>query len=266
MHSIRMKNILLFFSAICVSGLANAQTNMNVHLSNGSVYTIPVAEIDSITYTTGLPPSGPLNPDLTYGTVSDIEGNSYATILIGGQEWMAENLRTATYRNGDPVQQVSDDTEWSQLNLTELGAWANFDNDPALPVAMGKLYNWYAVNDARALCPAGWHAPSSTEWNTLIVELGGGAEAGGKLKSAGTQFWAFPNTGATNVSGFSGLPGGYRTADGSFAAWGAQGFWWTAQFSSAQNAWYHNLFFDGNGVGNASGSKRFGMSLRCVRD
>jgi uncharacterized protein (TIGR02145 family) len=258
---------LFTLCTLCVFNLAHAQVQMNVHLTDGTVYSIPVSEVDSITYSTGPLPSGPFNPDLTYGTVADIEGNTYATIVIGGQEWMAENLRTATYRNGESVQTVSDANEWSQLNLTEAGAWAYFDNgSTTVPEPIGKLYNWYAINDARGLCPIDWHVPSSAEWNTLIVELGGGAEAGGQLKSAGTQFWAFPNLGATNSSGFSGLPGGYRTAEGSFSAWGAQGFWWTAQFSSGQNAWYHNLFFDGGGVGNVSGSKRFGLSVRCVRD
>jgi len=116
-----------------------------------------------------------LNPKLSYGSVTDIDGNTYATIQIGKQVWMAENLRTSRYRNGDPIPNVTDGDAWTQLKT---GAWAHYDNDSQYEQAYGKLYNWQTVVDPRKVCPAGWHVPVYWEWTTLFVELEG--SAGGK--------------------------------------------------------------------------------------
>jgi hypothetical protein len=102
-----------------------------------------------------------LNPALTYGSVTDIDGNTYATIQIGTQVWMAENLRTTRYRNGDPIPNVTDKWKWGGLSR---GAWCHYENDPKYEVPYGKLYNWHTVSDARKMCPTGWHVPYEAEW------------------------------------------------------------------------------------------------------
>lgn len=138
-------------------------------------------------------------------TVTDYDGNVYQTVLIGDQCWMMENLKVTHYRNGDPIPHVTDGVTWG--NLTS-GAYCNYNNDEGNVATYGRLYNWYAVDDSRNIAPAGWHVPSDAEWQTLVDYLGGDAVAGGKMKEAGTTHWASPNTGATNESGFTALPGG----------------------------------------------------------
>ncbi|MBK8503768.1 MAG: fibrobacter succinogenes major paralogous domain-containing protein [Saprospiraceae bacterium] len=139
------------------------------------------------------------------GDVTDIDGNLYRTIKIGTQEWMAENLRTTRYTNGEMISKVNNSTTWPNANY---GAWCWYDTSSTYELPYGKLYNWYAVNDGRGLCPTGWHEPTDAEWTTLTDFLGGLSLAGGPMKAAGTAHWKTPNTGATNASGFSGLPGG----------------------------------------------------------
>src|SRR5262245_47721661 len=161
---------------------------------------------------------------------------------------MNKNLSVTKYRNGDPIPQVKKNAKWATLTT---GAWCWLNNDSANSI-YGRLYNWYAVNDPRGLAPAGWHIPSDSEWTTLQTFLGGDSVAGGKMKStgtikAGTGLWRFPNTGATNSSGFTALPGGWRLDDGSFHNLGGNdvgygvGHWWTATVNgnshSTHSAW-----------------------------
>jgi uncharacterized protein (TIGR02145 family) len=149
----------------------------------------------------------------------------YPTVDIGGQQWMTYNLDGVNYRNGDPIPQETDQTTWK--NLTS-GAWCYYNNDAANGAIYGKLYNWYAVNDPRGLAPAGSHIPSLNELTILITYLGGESIAGGKLKSSGTTYWQSPNSGATNVTGFTGLPGGMRNLDDGFTSLNLTGWFWTA--------------------------------------
>jgi uncharacterized protein (TIGR02145 family) len=215
-----------------------------------------------------------LNPNLTYGSVTDQNGNTYATIVIGTQEWMAENLRTSTYANGDPIPNVTDNTAWTQLTT---GAWAHYDNNASYENPYGKLYNWYAVSDPRNVCPTNWHVPTDAEWNTLVGYLdptydpnaigSQSVTAGGKMKSTGTQYWIAPNEGATNESGFSGLPGGNRFDNyGIFNFLGGYGDWWSASESGAEDAWRRTLFNSNAGLGRFYNGKRTGFCVRCVRD
>jgi uncharacterized protein (TIGR02145 family) len=143
--------------------------------------------------------------DPVKGIPVDIDGNEYHTVIIGGQEWMVENLRVTPYRNGDPIPNVSDTTSWRALTT---GAYCSYDNDPSCSAMYGNLYNWYAVNDFRQIAPEGWHVPTYEEWIVLETHLGGDTIAGGKLKESGTEHWRAPNVGGTNESGFSALPGG----------------------------------------------------------
>jgi uncharacterized protein (TIGR02145 family) len=208
------------------------------------------------------------NPDLTYGSMTDQEGNVYKTIVIGTQEWMAENLNTSVYRNGDDIPTVLDDTEWS---TTTSGAWAHFNNDASYSCPYGKLYNWYTCVDPRGLCPIGWHVPSQEEWFVLTDYLGGEAIAGGKMKStgnieAGTGLWYDPNEDATNSCGFSGLPGRFRGSNGIFYNIGINGSWWSSIDFSANDAWGCYLTFANGSTDGYATRKAHGFSVRCLRD
>ena len=185
------------------------------------------------------------------------------TIVIGTQQWMRENLDVVTYRNGDVIPQETDPTAWAALTS---GAWCYYNNDVANGAIYGKLYNWYAVNDPRGLAPTGWHVPTDAEWTTLETTLGGTAVAGGKMKTTGITRWTTPNTGATNESGFAGLPGGYRYFDGAFSSVGDIGYWWSSTEDDTTSAWFRYLGYDSGGVNRSSGGKQGGFSVRCLRD
>ena len=205
--------------------------------------------------------SSVFNPLLTYGSVTDQDGNTYATIVIGTQEWMAQNLRSTTYANGDPIPNVTDNGTWAGLTT---GAWAHFNNSPQYEDPYGKLYNWYAVADPRNLCPTGWHVPALVEWMEAIASLN--TLAGGKMKSVGTEYWNVPNTGATNESGFSGLPGGVRNGTGSYVNLGSNGYWWTSTEIDIDGANSRSLgAITGNNLQGGT-PKLNGHSVRCIRD
>jgi uncharacterized protein (TIGR02145 family) len=125
------------------------------------------------------------------------------------------------------------------------------------------LYDW---KTAKTACPAGWRLPSDAEWTILVTFLGGGDEAGGKMKEGGTSHWKSPNTGATNSSGFSGLPGGYRSNFGSFYYVGSSGYWWSSTEYSSASAWDRGLYYYDGNVSRNGCSKEYGFSVRCLRD
>jgi uncharacterized protein (TIGR02145 family) len=195
--------------------------------------------------------------------VTDIDGNTYNTVQIGNQVWMSENLKTSRYRNGGSIPYVVGNTEW-QVLIT--GAWSYYDHDAANDPIYGKLYNWYTTQ-GDTLCPIGWGVPTDSAWSILTTYLGGGSVAGGKLKSIGTAYWNAPNTGATNESGFSVLPGGYRYAD-SFTNIRSNAFFWSAAENDV--AWIRGLYSNYGSVSrdgfNSSGIKSVGASVRCIRD
>jgi uncharacterized protein (TIGR02145 family) len=210
------------------------------------------------------------NPDKTYGTMTDQQGNVYRTIVIGTQEWMAENLKTSIYRNGDAIANVTDNVQWSSLTT---GAWASYNNDSQFDCPYGKLYNWYAVADPRNVCPTGWHVPTDVEWNILIGYLDPSYNpgafgiqspiAGGMMKS--TTGWNAPNT-ASNESGFSGLPGGLRGSNGNFGSVGGNCRLWSSTETSATKAWSRNLYFSNGQAERYIDNKPAGFSVRCLRD
>jgi uncharacterized protein (TIGR02145 family) len=192
------------------------------------------------------------------------DGYTYPSIVLGnGQEWMSENLRTTTYANGNPIPNVTDNTQWENLTT---GAWSHYNNDSQYENPYGKLYNWYTVDDPRNVCPTGWHVPTDAEWTILSDYLGGENVAGGKMKSTGTQYWLSPNTDATNESGFSGLPGGYRNDDGTFSNVGYVGDWWSSTENLTYSARDRNLGYINGGVYRSVSPKDFGFSVRCLRD
>jgi uncharacterized protein (TIGR02145 family) len=176
---------------------------------------------------------------------------------------MNKNLDVAFYRNGDPIPQVTNATAWAALTT---GAWCYYNNDSTQGNKYGKLYNWYAVNDPRGLAPQGWHIPSDAEWTILETTLGGSTVAGGKMKEAGTLNWTAPNTGGNNNSGWAGLPGGIRFNDGFFSSVGIVGYWWSATEGSATNALWRFLVNINGNIYTENLNKRFGHSVRCLRD
>ena len=192
-----------------------------------------------------------INNQITYGQ----------EVTIGTQTWMQKNLNVSKYRDGTPIPQVTDPTQWANLTT---GAWCYYENKKSNGLVYGKLYNWYAVNDPRGLAPTGWHVPSDAEWTTLTTFLGGESVAGGKMKSTGTSLWEADNVGANNSSGFTGLPGGSRDYDG-FGGIGYYGDWWSSSESSTAYAWNRTL---GSNYGLVSSydDERSGFSVRCLRD
>jgi uncharacterized protein (TIGR02145 family) len=203
-----------------------------------------------------------LNPNLSYGSMTDQNGNSYATIVIGNQEWMAENLKAVTYRNGDTIPNVTDDFVWNNLNS---GAWSHYENNSNFENPYGKLYNWYVVSDPRNVCPTGWHVPSDSEWTELTDYLGGAAIAGGKMKSINSALWLNPNTNATNESGLSLLPGGGRYSN-SFGWITKYGDWWSTTEIDFGNAYDRNLGYSSGSADKYARLKTDGFSIRCIRD
>jgi uncharacterized protein (TIGR02145 family) len=200
-----------------------------------------------------------------------VTGNSQPIkeVKIGNQVWMAENLKTTRLNDGTPIPKVTNNSEWNSLLYI---GYCFYDNDEATYKATyGALYNWNTVNTGK-LCPTGWHVPSDTEWTTLINFLGGDSIAGYKLKDTGTVHWNSPNTGATNVSGFTALPGGYRYFDGTFHDIGTNGFWWSSTWSSTFNEDIYRAMSFRDGavyvVNEYSGlpSIRVGLSVRCIKD
>lgn len=193
----------------------------------------------------------------------DIDGNVYQTVKIGGKEWMAENLRTSKFRDGTSIPQITDNTLWAN---TTSSAWCWYNNDNPFEKPYGKLYNGYAVNDSRGLCPVGWDVPTNAEW-TIMTDLFGGLNfAGGPLKKEGTIHWESPNTGATNESGFYGLPGGSRFSNGSFFLIRQFGFWWSGTEVDSEVAWFHGLLYNDVIVNRNSFNKKYGLSVRCVKN
>jgi uncharacterized protein (TIGR02145 family) len=208
------------------------------------------------------------NPTSGYGSnITDVDGNTYKTVYIGTQQWMGENLKVSKYSDGTTIPNITDNTQW-QNNST--GAWSYYNNDAANNAKYGKLYNWYAVskttNGNKNICPTGWHVPNDAEWTVLTDYLGGASVAGGKLKEVGTTNWDSPNTDATNVSLFTGLPGGDRYYNGNYVNVGGFGYWWSSTEDFTGDAWTRHLVNNYEGVGRFRYGKRAGFSVRCLRD
>jgi uncharacterized protein (TIGR02145 family) len=197
------------------------------------------------------------------GTVTDIDGNTYKTVKIGFQWWMSENLRVTHFRNGAIIPEITDNATWLKQKTS---AWCYYANDASNNSVYGKIYNFYAVSDTQNICPIGWHIPANSEWNALEATLGRNALLGGKLKEIGFKYWKSPNTGATNETGFTALPGGQRFYLGSFDSKGFNGFWWSSTAANDSMAWYRSLSYGFSIIDGDARLKRFGHSIRCVKD
>jgi uncharacterized protein (TIGR02145 family) len=215
-------------------------------------------------------------------TFTDLVNNEiYSVVRIGNQLWMGENLRSEKYNDGTPIPLVKKTEDWASL---ETPAYCWYDNNKALykPSPYGALYNWYAVNTGK-LCPAGWHVPSAAEWDTLVWFAGDSIPAdmgwlpyeketaGIKLKETGNDHWLFNDTiHATDDFGFTALPGGNRNVYGPFLGIGERGYWWTSSEEEYDpendDAADREMYYDSNGVIALHQYRKFGMSVRCVKD
>ena len=205
------------------------------------------------------------NQNKTYGVVNDIDGNVYKTIVIGDQTWMAENLRTIHYQNGDEIPNVKDSTLWAEQIE---GAYCNYNNTENLDTiaTFGRLYNWYTTQDTRGLAPKGWRVANAVDWLILIDYLGGDTIASKHLKEAGTLHWDNPNN-ADNGSGFTALPGGWRYRNKNFEEITYYSDYWTSSLYSEVSApflffscWNDNLVYKGLNF------KVNGYSIRCIKE
>jgi uncharacterized protein (TIGR02145 family) len=197
----------------------------------------------------------------TTGTVTDIDGNVYNTVVIGTQLWMKENLKVTRYNDNSPIPLITVDVEWATI-IGPGYCWYN-NNESFYKETYGAMYKWHTIVSG-TLCPTGWHVPSDAEWNSMINYLGGEALAGGDLKEAGTSHWSIPNTGVTNESGFTALPGGARTSLGAFRGIGEYGSWLTASEFDSELAWERVSRFDNSFVQKNTSKKINGLSVRCV--
>jgi uncharacterized protein (TIGR02145 family) len=206
------------------------------------------------------------NKTITFNFIecTDGDNNNYPVVQIGSQWWMADNLKTTKYKDGSTgIPLKTDNTEWSNL-VTPGYCWYN--NDAATYKATyGALYNWYTAHTEN-LCPTGWHMPTDLEWTTLTDFLGGVSIAGGKLKETGLNHWFDPNDGATNATGYTALPGGYRSNGGTFSYIYSGGIWWSATESDVTIAWGRDISFGNSFVNRNYFNENLGLSVRCLQD
>lgn len=194
-------------------------------------------------------------------TITDADGNEYQTITIGTQVWMAENLKTTSYNDGSSIPNVTDIPTWWNLTTP---AYCWYENNSSFKTPFGGLYNWFAVQTGK-LCPTGWHVPTKENWETLSNFLGGSLVAGGKLKEAGLTNWDSPNTGATNETGFSAVPGGMHDWD-KFMSMGNLCLYWTSSERDPTTSYTFNLMSTTAWLQGAHQTNQIGYSVRCIKD
>lgn len=205
-----------------------------------------------------------------FNPCTDSDGNNYPVVQIGSQLWMAENLKTTTYNDNFPIPNVTDGTEWANL-VTDAYCW--YGNNINNKDRYGALYNWYAVKTEK-LCPSGWHVPSDAEWHQMVLSHDPDAVfsvaesniAGGMLKEEGTAHWSQPNTGATDETGFTALPGGFRRYDGLFAGPTGNGNWRTSSQFDENTVWYRYILYHSGAIYRNTTNMQAGYSVRCISD
>jgi uncharacterized protein (TIGR02145 family) len=225
---------------------------------------IPPYDVTPISVSSGFTVPGSSCP----ASVTDVDGNVYSTVSINGQCWMQSNLAVERYRNGNGISTGINNTLWS---TTVEGAFAVYEDLSVNKGTYGLLYNWFAVQDASGLCPTGWHIPSVTEWMDLSTYLDGDSLSGATLKSvgtlsAGTGLWQTPNEGATNSSGFTGLPGGLKDKFGNYFDKSLGGFFWSSTESSPGFSWFREIYFGNTLFYEFESFQQLGLSVRCLKD
>jgi uncharacterized protein (TIGR02145 family) len=242
-----------------------------LRIGSGRVIIVPgISEanspFDNTEHTCGA--TGIHKESLEYGVVLDAEGNSYRTIMIGSQLWMAENLNTGMYLNGDTIASSLTNEQW---NTADYGAWADYDDEAFNRCPYGRLYNAWVVLDERGVCPLGWHVPTDEDWDILSDFLGGSLVSGAALKTLGTLeagdgWWHEPNTDASNNSGFSSLPSGLRNHSGYYYDLGHFSNWWSSSPNGIDQMWMRFTSFDSAELLRYTYNVQVGFSIRCLRD
>lgn len=247
-----MKNITAIIAALTLAIAAFGQDTLYIYQTDGEISKLSTTDIDSIIF---------YRPGTT---ITDADGNVYETIRIGSQTWMAENLRTTKFRNGDDIA-TTNPVRDIQEEIAPKYQWA-YDGLTANAPVYGRLYTWYAITDERGVCPANWHVPTDSEWTTLIDVLGGADLAGGKLKAIGYLYWESPNTGANNNSSFNARAAGYSFSAGGFTELGNTANFWTATPELEDFAWYRSLSYNSAVVSKYNITRKYGYSVRCIKD
>ena len=265
------KNTLLLLVLVFASVIALAQDTLYIYKGGVVVYKRAVVQTDSITFTA---------PSPFAGTFQDLDGNIYRTVTIGNQTWMAENLKTTKFRNGETIPNVTENSAWTGLITA---AWCDYGNNPVNGNIFGHLYNWYAATDSRNIAPAGWHVPSEAEWSTLENYLINnrfnydGTTLNNKIAKsiAANTYWKSSTTAgapgnnltSNNSTGFSALPGGgrYGVNTGEFFSLNVGSFWWSSTQFSDIEAWYKAIFYGYSFMGDYGDYKKYGYSIRCVK-
>lgn len=197
----------------------------------------------------------PLDP------LADIDGNVYKTVTIDSRIWMAENLKTTRYNDGGGIPLTTDANVWNNL-ASDGFCWYN--NDASYKDTYGALYNGYAVATGN-LCPSGWHVPSIEEWRELSRLLGDSAKAGSKMKEAGTDHWLPPNT-SNNSSGFNALPSGIRYFEGTYSSINTYAGIWSSSEVAQGDIWCAGLYYAESSLSLNHKNKKYGFSVRCIKD
>lgn len=254
-------------------GLTGAQGPTGPQGAPGSSITFSVSTTGDTLYLGGsqyliIPGISNANPNGIGQTITDIQGNSYAIVTIGNQTWMAENLRSTSYCNGDPIPQISNVDNW---NTATTAGYTVYNSSTENDSIFGKLYNWFAMSDPRNICPCGWHVPTDAEFTELTDLLGTEGSAGGKMKSpgvlqSGTGLWDTDNFGATNESGFSAIPGGGRASGGQYFNLYQSAWFGVGDQINATSFWRRVLNNFSSGVTRDSVNKKTGCSVRCIQD
>ena len=233
-------------------------------LTSGTIYYVRAYATNSQGTAYGNQMSFQTKTDGLIGSITDIDGNIYSTVSIGMQVWMAENLKVTKYNDGTSIPLVTSSSDWTYY-ATPGYCW--YSNDElSYKKSYGALYNWYSVNTGK-LCPTGWHVPTDSQWTILTNYLGDISLAGEKLKEEGTANWNVPNTGATNETKFSALPGGYRSfSSGTFFSIKVSGCWWSSTENNGIASWVRAIFNNSSAVSILSAEKGYGESVRCIKD
>jgi uncharacterized protein (TIGR02145 family) len=259
------KVIYIILSITMLTACKKESSNPTDNSTTNSNSTNPVTCIDNpnINFTCIGTPVGKFSD-----CIKDINGNTYKTVTIGTQTWMAENLKTSKYNDGTSIPNVTDGKQWKELTK---GAWCNYNNSDSLGKIYGKLYNWFAVspttNGNKNICPSGWHVPNNTEWNSLIEFLGSKNLAGAKIKEIGILKWITPNYESNNISLFSALPSGARDYyNGEFVNIGINGYFWSSDESKSTDAWFLYLENKYNSTYLKSDDQPLGISIRCIKN
>jgi uncharacterized protein (TIGR02145 family) len=247
------------------------QGNVNMTYASGQRLKYAAVSDNNKTVLTDIP-TADKTVIFTFTECKDGDNTYYPVLQINSQLWMAENLKTTKYNDGTPIPNITDNTMWAALTT---GAYSDYSNIPSNSTTYGRLYNWYTVdnnaatklasNGGKNVCPTDWHVPTDADWTILTTYLGVDV-AGGKLKETGTTHWTTPNSGATNETGFTALPSGYRDNNVTFANISIGGLWWSTTEYSSTNAYYRNVRYNYSYVNSFNNYKQFGFAVRCLRD